>query len=148
MRILKRSQDALAIGWMRSARAHPATVSGYALINDSGELPTEATAGNDPDGNRAMSRAIPRRLYLQIIEVQGIIGTMKQEISFSDEIRHAVDASGLSRYRIAKELGISESTMSRFMNRKGGLTLKLLDRLADLLGLHITRKPPYGKKDG
>jgi transcriptional regulator with XRE-family HTH domain len=63
---------------------------------------------------------------------------MKREMSLSDEIRQAVDASGLSRYRIAKELGISESTMSRFMNRKGGLTLKLLDRLAELLGLHIT----------
>jgi transcriptional regulator with XRE-family HTH domain len=68
----------------------------------------------------------------------GIIRIMSRELSLSDEIRQAVDASGLSRYRIAKELGISESTMSRFMNRKGGLTLKLLDRLADLLGLHIT----------
>jgi transcriptional regulator with XRE-family HTH domain len=65
-------------------------------------------------------------------------GAMKREVSLSDEIRQAVDASGQSRYRIAKELGISESTMSRFMNRKGGLTLKLLDRLADLLGLHIS----------
>ena len=63
---------------------------------------------------------------------------MKTRVSLSDEVRAAVDASGMSRYRIAKELGISESTVSRFMNRKGGLTLKLLDRLAELLGLHIT----------
>jgi transcriptional regulator with XRE-family HTH domain len=69
---------------------------------------------------------------------------MKREMSLSDEIRQAVDGSGLSRYRIAKELGISESTMSRFMTRKGGLTLKLLDRLADLLGLHIAVE----RKDG
>jgi transcriptional regulator with XRE-family HTH domain len=70
---------------------------------------------------------------------------MKRETSLSDEVRQAVDASGMSRYRIAKELGISESTMSRFMNRKGGLTLKLLDRLGELLGLHVTKEPPGGK---
>jgi transcriptional regulator with XRE-family HTH domain len=70
---------------------------------------------------------------------------MSRESSLSDEIRQAVDASGLSRYRIAKELGISESTMSRFMNRKGGLTLKLLDRLAELLGLHIVIESKGGK---
>ena len=46
--------------------------------------------------------------------------------------------AGMSRYRIAKELGIAESTMSRFMSHKGGLTLKLLNRLAKLLDLHIT----------
>ena len=63
---------------------------------------------------------------------------MDRRKSLSDEIREAVDASGMSRYRIAKELDIAESTMSRFMSGKGGLTLKLLDRLAELLGLHIT----------
>ena len=55
----------------------------------------------------------------------------------SDEIREAVDVSGITRYRISKELGIAESTMSRFMSRKVGLTLSLVDRLAELLGLHL-----------
>jgi transcriptional regulator with XRE-family HTH domain len=57
---------------------------------------------------------------------------------FSDEIRRAVDASGLSRYRISKELGIAESTMSRFMSGQGGLSMQYLDALAGLLDLHIT----------
>ena len=55
----------------------------------------------------------------------------------SDEIRDAVDASGMSRYAIAKALGVAESTMSRFMNGKGGLSMEYIDRLAALLGLHI-----------
>ncbi len=62
---------------------------------------------------------------------------MAERKSLSDEIRGAVDASGLTRYRIAKELGIAESTMSRFMSGKGGLSMDYIDRLADLLGLHI-----------
>ena len=55
----------------------------------------------------------------------------------SDEIRDAVDASGMSRYAIAKALGVAESTMGRFMNGKGGLSMEYIDRLAALLGLHI-----------
>lgn len=59
-------------------------------------------------------------------------------VKLSDQIRRAVDASGMSRYRICKELGIAESTLSRFMAGKGGLSMENLDALADLLGLDIT----------
>jgi plasmid maintenance system antidote protein VapI len=55
----------------------------------------------------------------------------------SDEIRDAVNASEMSRYAIAKALGVAESTMSRFMSGKGGLSMEYIDRLAALLGLHI-----------
>ena len=60
----------------------------------------------------------------------------EQRIKLSDQIRQAVDASGMSRYRISKELGISESTMSRFM-AGSGLMLDNLDALADLLELDL-----------
>ena len=60
-----------------------------------------------------------------------------KRLRFSDELRRAVDACGLSRYRIAKTLGIAESTLSRFMSGERGLTMKCLDRLAALLDLHV-----------
>jgi ribosome-binding protein aMBF1 (putative translation factor) len=59
----------------------------------------------------------------------------------SDEIRDAVNASGMSRYSIAKNLEIVESTMSRFMSGKGGLSMDYIDRLAELLGIHILTRP-------
>ena len=65
---------------------------------------------------------------------------MGKRIKLSDQVRAAVDASVKSRYRICKELGISESTMSIFMSGKGGLGMDLLDRLADLLGMDIVTK--------
>ena len=70
----------------------------------------------------------------------------KKPIKLSDQVRRAVDASGLSRYRISKEIGVAESTMSRFMSGQGGLSLANLDALADLLGLDITttRRPTKG----
>lgn len=64
--------------------------------------------------------------------------------TFTDQIRRAVDASGLSRYRIAKTLGIPESSMSRFM-AGGGLSFENLDRLADLLGLGVVRRKRKGR---
>jgi transcriptional regulator with XRE-family HTH domain len=61
----------------------------------------------------------------------------KKRVKLSDQIRRAVDASGLSRYRICKTLGIAESTLSRFMSGQGGLSMEYLDALADLLDLDI-----------
>ena len=64
---------------------------------------------------------------------------------FSDQIRAAVDASGMSRYRICKEIGLSQPTMSRFMAGRTGLSMESLDRLADLLGLDVVTQPKANK---
>ena len=60
---------------------------------------------------------------------------------FSDQIREAVDASELSRYAICKTIGLDQGTMSRFMAGKAGLSMEVLDKLADLLALTITTRP-------
>jgi hypothetical protein len=72
----------------------------------------------------------------------------KQRVKLSDQIRRAVDASGHSRYRVCKELGIAESTMSRFMSGQGGLSMDYLDALADLLGLNIARGAARRQRKG
>ena len=72
----------------------------------------------------------------------------RPRVKLSDQIRLAVDASGMSRYRIAKELGTSESTMSRFMASKGGLSMDNLDALADLLDLDIKARKRSPKGGG
>jgi predicted transcriptional regulator len=63
---------------------------------------------------------------------------------FSDELRQAIDASGMTRYRIAQLLEISEATLSRFMSGERGLTMKCLDSLAVLLDLHVAA--PRGRR--
>jgi transcriptional regulator with XRE-family HTH domain len=55
----------------------------------------------------------------------------------SDQVRRAVDRSGLSRYRICKLAGIDEGSFSRFMAGKVGLSLPTLDALADVLNLDV-----------
>lgn len=61
----------------------------------------------------------------------------------SDQIRQAIDDSGLTRYRIARETGISESTLSLFCNGQRGLPMRTLDTLGEFLELKVTlgRKP-------
>jgi hypothetical protein len=61
----------------------------------------------------------------------------KKRSTFSDELRRAVDGCGRSRYRLCHELGIAESTLSRFMSGERGLTMRCLDSLAALLDLHV-----------
>ena len=69
----------------------------------------------------------------------------KRRTNLSDQIRRAVDDCGQTRYRISKETGIDQSTLSRFMSGERGLPMNTLDKLADDLDLNITvgkgRKP-------
>jgi hypothetical protein len=70
----------------------------------------------------------------------------RSQSKFSDEIRHAINASPLSRYKICKVTGIAESLMSRFMNGRAWLGQDNLDAVAKLLDLHVAagkpRRPP------
>lgn len=65
----------------------------------------------------------------------------------TDQLRQAIDDSGLTRYRIAKETGISESALSQFYNGHRGLSMEALNALGEFLKLKIIlgRKP--GKKE-
>jgi transcriptional regulator with XRE-family HTH domain len=64
----------------------------------------------------------------------------RRRVKLSDQIRRAIDDSGMTRHRICKEIGMADSTMSRFMSGHCGLSLATLDELADLLGLEITAR--------
>jgi transcriptional regulator with XRE-family HTH domain len=66
---------------------------------------------------------------------------------FSDQVRRAVEASGLTRYRIWQETGIDQSTLSKFVTGKAALSMEALDKLADLLDLNVTagKKPAASK---
>ncbi|NLS96592.1 MAG: helix-turn-helix domain-containing protein [Planctomycetaceae bacterium] len=64
----------------------------------------------------------------------------KQIKKLSDQLRATIDASELSRYRIAIEAGLDHGTLSRFMNGKGGLSIDALDRIGQILRLELTPK--------
>ena len=61
----------------------------------------------------------------------------------TDQLRQAIDDCGLTRYRIAKETDISESTLAQFYNGHRGLSMEALNALGEFLQLtiHMGRKP-------
>ncbi len=63
-------------------------------------------------------------------------------MSISGQLRRAIQRSGESRYAIALETGVNQSTLSRFMQGHG-LSSENLDRVAEYLGLEL--KPKKGR---
>lgn len=78
--------------------------------------------------------------YLTVRTLLAIIcsSMARRQVRLSDQVRVAVDASGLSRYRICKKADIAQAAMSRFMSGQGGLSMAALDRLGEVLELKIT----------
>lgn len=66
----------------------------------------------------------------------------KRRTKLSDQIRQAIDASGVSRYRICKQIGLDQALLSRFMQGRSGLSVQNLDALADVLRLRIVADGP------
>jgi cyanate lyase len=63
--------------------------------------------------------------------------------TLTDQLRQAIDDSGLTRYRIAKETGLSEATLSKFYLGQRGLSMEAMNALGERLQLTIQlgRKP-------
>lgn len=62
---------------------------------------------------------------------------MPKRATLSEQLRHRIEHSGMSRYRICKKIGLAESAMSRFMSGERGLSMDVLDRLFPLLNLRV-----------
>jgi ribosome-binding protein aMBF1 (putative translation factor) len=71
-----------------------------------------------------------------------------QADKLSDQLRKAIDASGMSRYAIAKAIRLDQSVLSRFMAGKCGLAVETIDNMGELLGLRIVadKKPSKSKE--
>lgn len=63
-----------------------------------------------------------------------------------DTIRKAIETSGHTRYRIAKETGIAASQLSRLVNSKAEFSVESIEKLADFLGLEIVVRPKQHRK--
>jgi transcriptional regulator with XRE-family HTH domain len=75
---------------------------------------------------------------------------VKRAKTLGDQIRHAVDDCGLSRYALVKLIGMDKAQMSRFMSGKRFMSEASLNRLAEVLNLSIVsgEKPKAEKTKG
>jgi len=65
------------------------------------------------------------------------VKTMSKRTSVSERLRAAILTAGESRYRIAKQTGVSQAILSRFVRRKTSMNLTAVDALAAYLGLDL-----------
>jgi len=62
-------------------------------------------------------------------------------------LRQAAHRSGLSVYQIAKESGVDQSTLNKFLNGdRGNLRLDVADRLFKYFGLRVVSQPRGQRK--
>ena len=59
--------------------------------------------------------------------------------TLSEQLRAAILSAPVSRYRIAKDAGVSEAVLSRFVNGETGLRMVIADRLAVYLKLELRK---------
>lgn len=64
----------------------------------------------------------------------------KRQTNISDQLRALIEECGLSRYELAKQTGIDESALSRFMSGERGLSMKALDTLGAFLDWEVVQK--------
>ncbi len=67
-------------------------------------------------------------------------------IQIQDEMRAAIKKSKMSRYRISKVTGISQTHLSQFMDGSKGLSMKALEKVAECLSLEIVVQLKRRKK--
>ena len=60
--------------------------------------------------------------------------------TFSDELRRAVEQSGMTRYEIYKRTGIDQSVLSKFVRGQRGVSMGAIDTLCKCLGLRLVHE--------
>ncbi len=68
------------------------------------------------------------------------MGRTKTPSTLSDVLRTAVEESGLTQYRIAKDTGIVPTSLMRFLRKETSLRLDKAEVLADYLGLELAKR--------
>ncbi len=58
-------------------------------------------------------------------------------IQIQDEMRAAIEKGKISRYRISKLTGISQTHLCQFMDGSKGLSMKAMEKVAECLGFEI-----------
>jgi len=65
--------------------------------------------------------------------------------TFSEQLQEAIRSSGTSRYAIARQTGLSQALLCRFLQGTRGLSLESIDKLMNALGLEIRPRERGGE---
>jgi hypothetical protein len=66
-----------------------------------------------------------------------LLRALREKDPIEEQFREAIRGCGMTRYRLSKVTGVSDSILSNFVNYKRSLTLTTAARLASALGLRL-----------
>jgi hypothetical protein len=70
---------------------------------------------------------------------------MAKKLPFTESLREAVRNAPVSRYKMAKDTGISQGNLSHFVHGARGLSMHNLDVLCEYLGLSLVQTKEKGR---
>ena len=70
----------------------------------------------------------------------------RQPKKLSDQLREAIRNAGCSRYEIARQTGIDQSVLSKFMSGERGVSLATADLLCEFLKVDLTKRRQNKRK--
>lgn len=73
---------------------------------------------------------------------------MTRKGTFSDDLRRAIQQSGVTRYRISQDTGVSEAVLCKFMQGERGMLLPSIDKLYAYLGLRLVAEKTTKRAKG
>ena len=111
-------------------------------------LPVTRVSGVTFEPKFTLQRQLQPHNDKQCFTFKKVSGTIEPMSEILDAIRQAIERSDTSRYRMSKELDISQAQLSKLMTGKGGLSLESLEMLAEYLELEITIKPKHNERKG
>ena len=76
-----------------------------------------------------------------------LVNELEEIMTMADELRQAINDSGITHYRLAQETGVTAGVISRFMAGERDLRLETASKLADALGLELKLKKGRRKKE-
>ncbi|MAT68922.1 MAG: hypothetical protein CMJ58_05305 [Planctomycetaceae bacterium] len=62
------------------------------------------------------------------------------EVDFADQLRAAIEKSGVSQYQLAKVADVPQTAISKFL-RGNDIRLSTFNRLANVMGFELKHKP-------
>ena len=65
--------------------------------------------------------------------------------TLTEQLREAIETAGVTRYEIAKQTGVGQAALSKFVLGQRGLSNKAMDAVGEYLGLVIVKKQPKKK---
>ena len=77
---------------------------------------------------------------MPILVRKTVMSKSKTKLTMTEVLKATIEESAVSRYRIAQDTGILETSLSRFVRGETSLRLDKADVLAEYLGLELIKR--------